>query len=73
MSKQAPASAGPTMVAAVVVVGLSVTALEAWFVMVLIGIIHSSAEAVPALGFWASFALVAILNTVAAKFGRGSR
>ncbi|MFB7188421.1 hypothetical protein ACFCZT_24630 [Streptomyces sp. NPDC056230] len=60
-------------IAAVVIVGLVVTALEAWFVMVAVGIIHSSAEAVPALGFWASFAFVAILNTVAAKFGRGGK
>ncbi|MEV7855131.1 hypothetical protein [Streptomyces sp. NPDC088183] len=73
MSKQVPASAAPVMVIASVVAGLAVTALEAWFVMVMIGIIHSSAEVVPALSFWASFAAVAVLNIVAAKFGRGGR
>ncbi|MFD5504611.1 hypothetical protein ACFWJS_33710 [Streptomyces sp. NPDC127061] len=73
MSKQAPASVAPVMVTALVIAGLAVTALESWFVMVMIGIIHSSAEAVPALGFWASFAFVAVLNIVAAKFGRNGK
>lgn len=38
--------------------------LNAWFVMLTLGVLHASASTVPALGYWNSVLTVAVLTSV---------
>lgn len=50
-----------------VIVGVS-----SWVIMLLLGVIHSGLPAVPALGYWVTFAVVGVISILASFFKSAS-
>ena len=48
----------------IILIWLILIGLIAWPVMLLIGAIHASYAAVPAIGFWVTYAIVLVLKLI---------
>ena len=46
----------------VIVIWLLLCALVAWPVMLLIGALHAASPAIPAIGFWLTYAIVLVIK-----------
>lgn len=50
--------------------GASLTLLESWVFMLLVGALHSRVDAVPAVGYSASVLVICLVHVVALVFAR---